>query len=192
MTHPHDQSQYQVRFDWGLAGAETVAADVDVIVVVDVLSFTPSADTALGSRGVTNTLSGLDAVIVEGSLRNRTAVAEWVLARQAEKGDRFAVAIIASGQARADGSIRFAVEDQLAAGAIIDALAAVGIDYCSPEAAAACAAFTGLRGAIGHLVSASASGRELIERGFVVDIERASEIDSSTVVPVVGEYHFPS
>ncbi len=180
MTHPHDQSQYQVRFDWGRAGAETVGADVDVIVVVDVLSPTvPDLDP-------------LRPVIVAGSLHNRTAVAEWVLARQTEKGDRFAVAVIAAGETREDDSIRFAVEDLLGAGAIIDALAAVGIDYCSPEAAAACAAFTGLRGAVGHLLSASASGKELIEEGLTADIEYAAEVDSSTVVPVLREYRFGS
>ncbi|GAA3731428.1 hypothetical protein GCM10022239_05020 [Leifsonia bigeumensis] len=178
MTHPHDQSQYQVRFDWGLAGAETIGADVDVIVVVDVLSpALPDVD-------------GLRPAVVAGDLRNRTAVAEWVLARQAEKGDRFAVAVIAAGETREDGSIRFSVEDQLGAGAIIDALATVGIDYCSPEAAAACAAFTGLRGAVGHLVSASASGKELIEGGFGADVALASELDSSNVVPVLKEYAF--
>jgi 2-phosphosulfolactate phosphatase len=37
----------------------------------------------------------------------------------------------------------------------------VGIDYCSPESAAAAAAFTGLRNATSHLISSSASGQEL-------------------------------
>ena len=177
MTSAHDQSQYQVRFDWGLDGARTVAADVDAIVVVDVLSPTENAE-----------FPGLDAAVVAGCLRNRTAVAEWVLARQAEKANRFTVAVIACGEAREGGSIRFAVEDLLGAGAIIDALAAVGIDYCSPEAAAASAAFTSLRNAVGHLVSASASGTELIERGFVSDTELAARLDVSTVVPVLKEY----
>lgn len=36
----HAQSQYTVRCEWGLDGARAVAADTDVIVVVDVLSFT--------------------------------------------------------------------------------------------------------------------------------------------------------
>jgi 2-phosphosulfolactate phosphatase len=178
VTSPHDQSQYQVRFDWGLEGAETVAADVDVIVVVDVLSPMPLD------------LPGSRAAVIAGDLRNRTAVAGWVLARQAEKGDRFSVAVIAAGEEREDGSIRFAVEDLLGAGAIVDALAGVGIDYCSPEAAAACAAFTGLRNAVGHLVSASASGKELIARGFVRDTELAAQVDVSTVVPVLREYAF--
>lgn len=175
MTHSHDQSQYQVRFDWGRAGAETVAADVDVIVVVDVLS------PALPHLG------DFRADVIAGSLGNRTAVADWVLARQVEKGDRFAVAVIAAGEERESGGIRFAVEDLLAAGAIVDALAAVGIDYCSPEAAAACAAFTGLRNAVGHLVSASASGRELLARDPDADVAQAATIDSSTEVPVLEE-----
>lgn len=170
-----------MRFDWGFEGAATVAADADVIVVVDVLSPIDTVE-----------FPGLPAAVVVGDLRNRTAVAEWVLARQAEKGDRFAVALIAAGEAREDGSIRFAVEDLLGAGAIVDALAVVGIDYCSPEAAVACAAFTSLRNAVGHLVSASASGKELIERGLVSDTDLAAEVDASTVVPVLKEYVFRS
>src|SRR5690606_33592927 len=113
--------------------------------------------------------------VVAGDLRNRTAVAEWVLARQAERGDRFAVAVIAAGP-------RSNVEDVLAAGAIIDALAVVGIDYCSPEAAVASAAFTSLRGAIGHLVSASVSGKQLAAAGRSSEVERAAQVDSSTEV----------
>ena len=177
MTSPHDQSQYQVRFDWGLEGARTVASDVDVVVLVDVLS-APSAPV----------VPDLRAAVIVGDFSNGTAVAEWVLARQAEKGDRFAVAVIASGAPRSDGSLRFAVEDLLCAGAIVDALAAVGIDYCSPEAAAACAASTGLRGAVAHLVSASASGKELLARDPETDFGAIATIDSSNEVPILKEY----
>jgi 2-phosphosulfolactate phosphatase len=176
VTSPHDQSQYQVRFDWGGVGADTVAADVDVVVVVDVLAGSPIA------------LPDVRAAVIAGGFGNRTAVAEWVLARQAEKGDRFAVAVIASGSERADGSIRFAVEDLLAAGAVVDALASVGIDYCSPEAAAACAAFTALRGAVGHLVSASANGKELLSRDPTFDLDAVAGIDISDEVPLLKEY----
>jgi 2-phosphosulfolactate phosphatase len=82
------------------------------------------------------------------------------------------------------------VEDLLGAGAVIDALADVGIDYCSPEAAAASAAFTGLRNATGHLIGASASGRELSESGYRGDIDLAIDIDCSTTVPVLGEFGY--
>ena len=138
----HRQAKYQVRFDWGVAGIRTVAQDADLIVLVDVLSTSPALK-----------IPDVAAAVVSGGFRNRTAVARWVLDRQAEKGDRVFVAVIAAGDARDDGSIRFAVEDLLAAGAIIDALATAGIDFVSPEGAAACAAFTGLHRAIAHEVS---------------------------------------
>lgn len=186
---PYNQSQYQVRFDWGAAGVETVATDVDVVVWVDVLDSRwslPAAGTAVGAGAAAKTRNGLrierSARVVAGGFTNRTAVAEWVLARQAEKGDRFTVAVIASGDTRDDGSTRFAVEDLLAAGAIIDALAEVGIDYSSPEAAAASAAFSGLRNAVGHLVSASGSGKELAAAGRTDEVTAVSRIDSSTNV----------
>lgn len=182
MVSPHDQSQYQVRFDWGFDGAMTVGSDVDVIVVVDVLS--NASAPSLPTPG----LPDVRAAVIAGGFGNRTAVAEWVLARQAEKGDRFAVAIIASGAQHASGGLRFTVEDLLAAGAVVDALAAVGIDYCSPEAAAACAAFTGLRGAVAHLVSASASGRELFDLDPSVDFGESADLDTSNEVRVLKEY----
>ncbi len=75
-----------------------------------------------------------------------------------ELGDRAVVAVVAAGGP--DG--RFAVEDLLAAGAVIDAIAEAGIDYISPEAAAAVGAFTGLRNATAHVLSASVTGQELI------------------------------
>ena len=113
-----------------------------------------------------------------------------MLARQEGKGDRFVVAVIAVGEQRDDGSTRFAVEDLLGAGAVIDALADVGIDYCSPESATAAAAFTGLRNATGHLIGASASGRELAQAGHRGDIDLAIDLDSSEAVAVLGEFSF--
>jgi hypothetical protein len=97
----------------------------------------------------------------------RTALAEaedfarWCLARQEELGGRFRIAVVAAGATQPDGTLRFAVEDLLGAGAVIDASAEVGIDHQSPEAAAAAAAYTGLRNATRHLVNASVSAREL-------------------------------
>ena len=93
--------------------------------------------------------------------------------------------MVAAGEIREDGSIRFAVEDLLAAGAVIDALADVGIDYCSPEAAAASAAFTGLKNATGHLIGASASGRQLAESGRRAEVDLAIQLDVSSDVEVL-------
>jgi 2-phosphosulfolactate phosphatase len=91
------------------------------------------------------------------------------------RGERTSIAILAAGTN--DGG--FAVEDFLAAGALIDALATEGIDFCSPEAAAAAASFVGLRGAVGHLITASVTGRELIAAGKRDDVLAAGKIDTA-------------
>lgn len=175
MTSPLGQTNYQVRFDWAAAGAREIGIGADVIVWVDVLDARlPDAD-----------LRGL---VVAGSLRNRTAVARWALERQGDLGDRFTIAVVAAGDAHADGSIRFALEDLLAAGAIIDALADIGIDYCSPEAAAASAAFTGLRNATGHLIGSSGSGRMLTVAGRRGEIDLAIDLDVSGEVSVLRNH----
>jgi 2-phosphosulfolactate phosphatase len=167
----HGQTQYQVRFDWGRPGADAIGQGADVVVWVDVLGTPAAAHDAVTT--------------VAGSLRNRRAIAEWALARQGDKGDRFTIAVVAAGEIREDGSIRFAVEDLLGAGAVIDALADVGIDYCSPEAAAASAAFTGLKNATGHLIGASASGRQLAESGRRAEVDLAIQLDASSDVDVL-------
>jgi hypothetical protein len=161
-SHPtapaaHRQAKYQVRFDWAASGASAVAADADIVVWVDALADEPvEAAVAL--------IPGTGAVVAAG-LTDAPAVARWILDEQVRLGRRAMVALVASGGATAHGGTRFAVEDLLAAGAVVDALASVGIDYSSPEAAAACAAFTGLRGAVAHLLTASVSGQERIAAG---------------------------
>ncbi|WP_165063370.1 2-phosphosulfolactate phosphatase [Marisediminicola senii] len=172
----HSQSQYQVRFDWGVAGAADVGDGVDVTVWVD----------ALEAVGAAASIDDLPGTVVTATLRNRSAVADWVLARQAEKGDRFVVAIIAAGDTRADGSARVSVEDLLAAGAVIDALTERGIDHCSPEAAAASAAFAGLRSATRHLVGASGNGRAIAAAGRRDDVLHSAQLDASTEVIARG------
>ena len=108
--------------------------------------------------------AGAGAVVAAG-LTDAPAVARWILDEQVRLGRRAMVALVAAGGTTAEGGTRFAVEDLLAAGALVDALASLGIDYSSPEAAAACAAFTGLRGAVAHLLTASVSGQERIAAG---------------------------
>ncbi|HEY4151809.1 MAG TPA: hypothetical protein VGM38_00665 [Pseudolysinimonas sp.] len=150
MSNPHSQSSYQVRFDWGQAGAETISDGAHVLVWVDQLD----GDDALVA-------SSIDLMRV--TMEEAADVATTALRRQTELGGRFVIAIAAAGAPRADGTLRFAVEDLLAAGAVIDALAAVGIDHQSPEAAAAASAYSGLKNATRHLISASATSRELRE-----------------------------
>ena len=179
---PYGQAKYQVRLDWGVAGAERILGGAHVAVVVDVL---PSPD----GEVIAAALAGRDLVVLEGSLRNRSAVARRILELQEERGERLMVAIVAAGErdGGADGgAVRFAVEDQLGAGAIVDALIALGIDHTSPEAAVACAAFEGLRHAAVHLIGASASGAELVAHGRRAEVRAATEVDASDEVPTAG------
>jgi 2-phosphosulfolactate phosphatase len=164
------QQKYQVRFDVGLAGFQALAPAADVVILADALpspGAEPMVPTALH-----------DHQVIAANLANRTSVAEWVLARQTEKGDRFSVAVIAVGERRQDGAGRFAVEDFLAAGAVIDALAARGIDHCSPEAAAAAAGFAGLRQAVRHLVTASETAQALVAAGRATEVRAAVQLEA--------------
>jgi len=183
------QQAYQVRFDWGTAGFQALSGSADVVVIADALPATTTNGAHFaGAAG--SAPDGRAQHIIPASLNNRTAVADWVLARQTEKGARFSVAVIAAGERRADGSLRFAVEDLFVAGAVIDALSTLGIDHCSPEAAAASAGFVGLKQAIRHLVSASETGLALAALGRQEEIRAASQLDSSTEVSDTGEFHF--
>ncbi len=181
MNSARNQQQYQVRFDWGLAGAAAIAPGAHVVVWVDALITPDAPDPLLISHEA-------GAAIVSGTVGNRAAVAHWVLERQTELSDRAVVAVVAAGS---DGG-RFAVEDLLAAGAVMDALAEVGIDYASPEAAAAIGAFASLRNATTHLLSASVTGQRMIaEHGRSV-IDRAIELNSRPDLPVLREFGRPA
>lgn len=137
------QEYYQVRFDWGAVGAAAIGRDADALVWVD----------QLGDQQA-------PADAVAGTLERAAELGAWALARQEELGGRFRIAVVAAGEPRADGTLRFAVEDLLAAGAVIEAIAEAGIDHQSPEAAAAASAYRGLRTATHHLISASVTARE--------------------------------
>ncbi|MGO4301120.1 2-phosphosulfolactate phosphatase [Leifsonia sp. RAF41] len=172
------QAKYQVRFDWAVEGAHAVAADADVIVWVDALADESSPAPELPGDG---------AVLAAG-FTDAAAVASWILHEQVRLGRRAMVALIAAGGSTPGGAARFAVEDLLAAGAVVDGLATLGIDYSSPEAAAACAAFTGLRGAVAHLLTASVSGQERVAAGAsAADIAALGRLGTSDTVTVLRD-----
>lgn len=196
----HDQSFYQVRFEWGVDGLKRLAP-TDVVVVVDVLGFSTAAVRAADDgqmispegHGAAVAEAAADApLVLVGSLRNASAVAAAVDAEQARRGARTTVAVIAAGDATEPGdALRFAVEDLLGAGAVISALTDRGHDHCSPEAVAASESFRSLRRAVKHLLSASASGRELAERGLAADVlAAAAEVDASAAVPTLRDGEF--
>ena len=179
----YGQAKYQVRLDWGAAGAERILPGAHLAVAVDVL---PSPDGDALSAKLAATFARPDLVVLAGSLRNRTAVARRILELQEQRGERLMVALIAAGEDAADGP-RFAIEDQLGAGAVVDALVALGIDHTSPAAAVACAAFEGLRHAATHLIGASGRAVELVEQGRRPEVRFATELDASTDVPVLRD-----
>jgi phosphosulfolactate phosphohydrolase-like enzyme len=161
-----------VRFDWGLDGAAAISPGADVIVWVDALTTAIAPDPLLLDH---------PGAILAGTVGNCAAVAAWVLELQLALGDRATVAVVAAGSDEG----HFAVEDLLAAGAIIDALAEVGIDYISPESAAAVGAFTGLRNATSHVLSASVTGQQIIAvhgRGFVDAAREQNALDEVRVL----------
>jgi 2-phosphosulfolactate phosphatase len=89
------------------------------------------------------------------------------------------VGVVAAGERRPDGSLRFAVEDLLGAGAILTALGG----RPSPEARAAVAAFLDAAPDLPATLASCTSGRELVARGLAADLDLAAEHDVSRTVP---------
>jgi 2-phosphosulfolactate phosphatase len=221
---------------WGLQGARHLASEADVVVVVDVLSFSTSVavacergawvwphpggpeaellaralgavlagprvprgapslsptsllDLPRGTRlllpspngsAISHALSGGRPRVVAGALHNAAAVARWVAGAPR-------VAVVPAGERWDDGSLRFAYEDLVGAGAVVERLTAcVPRLVRSPAADAAARAFVGLRP-----LEDTPSGRELVDRGFAEDVELAARVDASHVVPVLAEGRF--
>jgi len=178
VTSAANQSRYQVRFDWGIRGADAIAAGAHIVVWVDAL-----AAPAVDPSAITH-----DGAIVTGTIGSRAAVAQWVLDRQVELGDRAYVAVVAAGTP--DGG--FAVEDLVAAGSIIDALADVGLDFTSPEAAAAAGAYVGLRNAGSHVLTASVGGQQLLLDNGPEALDAARAANARPEFSILREFRLPS
>ena len=83
------QDSYQVRFDWGVRGAEAVGADADAIVWVD----------QLGE-------SAAPADAVRATLEHAGELGACALREQEALGGRFRIAVVAAGAARDGRSAR--------------------------------------------------------------------------------------
>ena len=126
--------------------------------------------------------------VVAASLRNAPAVGAWL--GRAIAGEPRPVCVIAAGERWPDGSLRPALEDLLGAGAVISALVAhAGGLLASPEAEAARTLWEGTRSPE-DVVRSCASGLELTRSGFGADVDVATEVGASHVVPVLGEGSF--
>jgi 2-phosphosulfolactate phosphatase len=227
----YDQHEFNIRCEWGEQGVEQLAPISDVVVIVDVLSFSTCVEIATsrgaviypyrrydasaaefaasvgaeladkqrrtnqfslspvsllrvstGMRlvlpspnGATLTLASGKIPVLAGCLRNASAVA----AAATQYGRN--IAVIPAGERWADGSLRPAFEDLVGAGAIINRLTGA----FSPEARLAIAAFRTAAGYLSELISHCSSGKELIERGFVEDVDLCATLNVSDCVPVL-------
>jgi len=232
-----------VHLEWGPRAVEVFSDWADVVVVVDVLSFSTAVDVAV-SRGVTVVpcvpepveaerlgaqlgaqvavprdktssvrpyslspasltllpanstvvlpspngsaltaqLTWTGRAVVAGCLRNAAAVGTHVASVAARVG------VLAAGERWPhDGSLRPAFEDFVGAGAII---AAIGDAQLSSEAATAAAAFADAADDLERRMSECVSGRELIGRGYDVDVNWAADTNTSQTVPVLVDGKF--
>jgi 2-phosphosulfolactate phosphatase len=82
--------------------------------------------------------------------------------------------------------MRPAIEDWIGAGAIVHYMQGT----CSPEARSAQAAFLNAKDALTGILRQCSSGRELIERGFGIDIEYAAALNTSEAVPLLRDGYY--
>lgn len=165
MTDSRSQVTYQVRLGWGRTGVAQLAP-ADIVIVVDALG---AAD-ALAAEA--SALPQQPTVFL-ASLRNATATAQAIVEEQVARGGRTAINLILAGD---DGA--FAVEDYLAAGALGDALSALGIDHSAPDLAVATEGFRPLTKALKHLLSASSAGLALAAQGHRDEVRSAAELNA--------------
>ncbi len=136
--------------------------------------------------------AGAVPALFAGAFVNAKAVADAVAELLAENAD-LAVTVLACGERwrepdADDGDLRFAIEDFLAAGAIIshlpDSLSR------SPEAGASGAAFRAARGDLLRQLRECGSGTELIAKGYPGDVDEAAALDTIFVAPILRDGGF--
>ncbi|GHB37841.1 hypothetical protein GCM10007094_28960 [Pseudovibrio japonicus] len=122
-----------------------------------------------------STLSALprEGRVFAGTLRNAAAVAGYL------KEISGKVLLVAAGEKWPDGSLRPALEDQLACGAIAHLLGCP----MSSEAAFAKAGYLACSDDLPEALQGCASGQELTHYGYAADVEWAAEMDSESCVP---------
>jgi 2-phosphosulfolactate phosphatase len=239
---PWAQDGFRCRLEWGRRGAQVAAERGDILVVVDTLSFSTAAVTAVhhgglvypcawtddptalaaklgaeaavhrqhvpehgrfslspptfaaiqpGERvvlaspnGATCSRFGRDVPrLLVGALVNARAVSDAVARLLASSN--VTVTLLACGerwrQSSEDGELRFAIEDYLGAGAIIDGLPASV--RCSPEADLCGRAFRASQHDLPAILWDSGSGRELRGYGYPQDVEHAARLNAYDTVP---------
>lgn len=246
-TQREAQDTHRCRLDWGWSGVRRAAASGDIVVIVDTLSFSTTAVTAVQHGGVIYpcasqeqaarvaqqaeaelavmrkevpakgrfSLSPITFLALEsghkiaisspngatccgygaqapallvGTLINAQAIAAALATLLAREPDLNAT-IIACGERwrtpTEDGSLRFAIEDYLGAGAILSY-----INYAmAPEARLCRGAFLQTSSDIEALLWECNSGRELRDMGFEEDVRHAARLNAYETVPILQQDH---
>jgi len=126
-------------------------------------------------NGSTLALNVSGVPIFTACLRNAPVVARQAAAH----GSR--IAVIPAGEQWSDSTLRPCLEDLMGAGSVLAELPGTS----SPEAEAAIATFRRFRQNLGGALFRCGSGKELVERGFALDVELAAEYAVSRVTPML-------
>jgi 2-phosphosulfolactate phosphatase len=127
-------------------------------------------------NGATLTLATDGTPTFAGCLRNSRAVAD-----AARRYGRHIAVIPAGERWPEDGSLRFALEDMVGAGAIISHLTG----SLSPEAQVAMVAYHHAREKLVDVFEQGGSGKELRAKGFAEDIALAAQVDVDDCAPML-------
>ena len=194
-------------FRWRDERASTFAREHDAVLAVgrsqakpgDISLSAPTIRAATGVRRlvlpspngstIAHDVAELGATVIGVSPRNVNAAADWTIRRLADQPDA-SVAAIAAGERWPDGSLRPAVEDLWGAGAYLAALAERGFGPLSPEARAAAAAYTTVADDFATVLRACVGGQELITWDHAADVEAATEVNATKVVPLLSGQSF--
>ena len=131
---------------------------------------------------ISASLVGAERAVIGACLRNRRAAAAFVAGRLLADPTA-SVGLVPAGERWPDGSLRPAVEDLWGAGGVVAALEDLGLTSVSEEASAAAAAYRLVEARLGEALASCASGRELADGEYAVDVAIAAELDESGSVP---------
>jgi 2-phosphosulfolactate phosphatase len=159
--------------EWTLRPSSLVTLPAGTFLAIS----SPNGATLCAAAGETG------ATVLAGCLRNASAVAA---AAEEIAGER-PIGIVPAGERwrdTPDRRLRPGIEEYLGAGALA---AAMHRRAPSAEAELAALAYRAVEPRVAELVTASVSGRELVEAGVPEDVRLAAEVDASTVVPVLRD-----
>lgn len=227
----YNQEVFNIKLEWGLRGIETLVPVSDVIIIIDVLSYSTCVDIAVSNgaviypykykddsakdfaksinaelasfkrsltgyclspaslinipkntklvlpspNGAALSLATGGILTLCGGLRNAKAVADYAMTIGKN------ISVIPAGEKWQDRTTRFALEDYIGAGAIINYLKGT----LSPESKSALSVFKSLSVNLKEEIKNCISGKELIEKGFGSDVELACELNISATVPLL-------